>query len=130
MSTKRRWSPSTGVCFRIVTTIALNHADVLLDMSTTTSNTANRTDQAEDAVRELNAIALGASGAIVAAAVMLLLGVFGAVGVYEGAVAMMEQWHLFFEPTVVGTVAGMVEAAVISFVLVYAFAWLYNALAR
>ncbi|WP_236044903.1 hypothetical protein [Haloarcula nitratireducens] len=99
-------------------------------MSTTTSNTANRTDRAEDAVRELNAIALGASGAIVAAAVMLLLGVFGAVGVYEGAVAMMEQWHLFFEPTVVGTVAGMVEAAVISFVLVYAFAWLYNALAR
>ena len=99
-------------------------------MSTTTSNTANRTDQAEDAVRELNAVALGASGAIVAAAVMLLLGVFGAVGVYEGAVAMMEQWHLFFEPTVVGTVAGMVEAAVISFVLAYAFAWLYNALAR
>ncbi|WP_245903118.1 hypothetical protein [Salinigranum rubrum] len=99
-------------------------------MSTTTSNTANRTDQAEDVVRELNAIALGASGAVVAAAVMLLLGVFGAVGVYEGAVAMMEQWHLFFEPTVVGTVAGMVEAAVISFVLVYAFAWLYNAFAR
>ncbi|WP_254538777.1 hypothetical protein [Halomarina litorea] len=99
-------------------------------MSTTTSNTANRTDRAEDAVRELNAIALGASGAIVAAVVMLLLGVFGAVGVYEGAVAMMEQWHLFFEPTVVGTVAGMIEAAVISFVLVYAFAWLYNALAR
>ena len=99
-------------------------------MSTTTSNTVNRTDRAEDAVRELNAIALGASGAVVAAAVMLLLGVFGAVGVYEGAVAMMEQWHLFFEPTVVGTVAGMVEAAVISFVLVYAFAWLYNAFAR
>ena len=99
-------------------------------MSTTTSNTANRTDQAEDVVRELNAIALGASGAVVAAAVMLLLGVFGAVGVYEGAVAMMEQWHLFFEPTVVGTVAGMVEAAVISFVLAYALAWLYNTLAR
>jgi hypothetical protein len=43
---------------------------------------------------------------------------------------MMEQWHLFFEPTVVGTVAGMVEAAVISFVLAYALAWLYNTLAR
>lgn len=39
------------------------------------------------------------------------------------------QWHLFFEPTIVGTVAGMVEAAVISFVLMYAFAWLYNAFA-
>ena len=99
-------------------------------MSTTTSNTANRTDQAEDVVRELNAIALGASGAVVAAAVMLLLGVFGAAGVYEGAVAMMEQWHLFFEPTIVGTVAGMIEAAIISFIFIYAFAWLYNALTR
>jgi phosphotransferase system glucose/maltose/N-acetylglucosamine-specific IIC component len=61
---------------------------------------------------------------------MLLLGVFGAIGVYEGAVAMMEQWHLFFEPTVVGTVAGMVEAAVVCFVIVYPFAWLYNVFAR
>jgi hypothetical protein len=42
----------------------------------------------------------------------------------------MEQWHLFFEPTVVGTVAGMAEAAVVSFVLVYAFARLYNVFAR
>jgi hypothetical protein len=42
----------------------------------------------------------------------------------------MEQWHLFFEPTVIGTVAGMVEAAVISFVVMYAFAWLYNTFAR
>jgi len=57
------------------------------------------------------------------------LGVFGTIGVYEGAVEAMEQWHLFFEPTIVGTVAGMVEAAVISFVLMYAFAWLYNAFA-
>jgi len=42
----------------------------------------------------------------------------------------MEQWHLFFEPTVGGTVAGMIEAAVISFVLMYTFAWLYNTFAR
>lgn len=49
--------------------------------------------------------------------------------VYEGAVEAMKQWHLFFEPTVVGTVTGMVEDAAISFVLMYAFAWLYNAVA-
>ncbi|WP_232700656.1 hypothetical protein [Halobacterium wangiae] len=78
----------------------------------------------------LDALALAGAAAVVSAVGMLLLGVFGAIGIYEGAVAMMEQWHLFFEPTVIGTVAGMIEAAVISFVLVYPFAWLYNVFAR
>ncbi|MFC6993766.1 hypothetical protein ACFQH3_19840 [Haladaptatus sp. GCM10025707] len=97
--------------------------------TTTTTQAAYGTDVTAEAMR-LDALALAAAAAVVSAVVMLLLGVFGAIGVYEGAVAMMEQWHLFFEPTVVGTVAGMVEAAVISFVLVYPFAWLYNVFAR
>ncbi|MFC6987842.1 hypothetical protein ACFQJD_02160 [Haloplanus sp. GCM10025708] len=80
-------------------------------------------------VMHLDSLALAGAAAVVSAIAMLLLGVFGAIGVYEGAVEAMEQWHLFFEPTAVGTVAGMVEAVVISFVFVYAFAWLYNAFA-
>ena len=99
-------------------------------MSTTTTNQdAYETDSTTN-VMHLDSVALAGAAAVVSAIAMLLLGVFGASGVYEGAVEAMEQWHLFFEPTVVGTVAGMVEATVISFVLVYAFAWLYNALAR
>lgn len=78
----------------------------------------------------LDELALAGAAAGVSACVMLLLGVFGAIGVYEGAVEAMQQWHLFFEPTVVGTLAGMVEAAVVSFVFVYPLAWLYNGLAR
>jgi hypothetical protein len=98
-------------------------------MSTTTTNQdAYETDSTTN-VMHLDSVALAGAAAVVSAIAMLLLGVFGAVGVYEGAVDAMEQWHLFFEPTVVGTVAGMVEAAVISFVLMYAFAWLYNAFA-
>jgi hypothetical protein len=99
-------------------------------MSTTTSSTNERETGRVSETTYLNPLALGEAAAVVSAAVMLLLGVFGAIGVYEGAVAMMEQWHLFFAPTVVGTVAGMVEAAVVSFVFVYALAWLYNAFAR
>lgn len=99
-------------------------------MSTTTTNQDAYEMDSPGRVMRLDALALAEAAAVVSAGVMLLLGVFGAIGVYEGAVAMMEQWHLFFEPTVVGTVAGMVEAAVISFVLVYAFAWLYNVFAR
>lgn len=98
-------------------------------MSTTTTNQdAYETDSTTN-VMHLDSVALAGAAAVVSAIAMLLLGVFGAVGVYEGAVEAMEQWHLFFEPTLVGTVAGMVEAAVISFVLMYAFAWLYNAFA-
>ena len=98
-------------------------------MSTTTTNQdAYETDSTTN-VMHLDSVALAGAAAVVSAIAMLLLGVFGAVGVYEGAVEAMEQWHLFFEPTVVGTVVGMLEAAVISFVLMYAFAWLYNAFA-
>ncbi|SFG95706.1 hypothetical protein SAMN04488063_3410 [Halopelagius inordinatus] len=99
-------------------------------MSTTTTNQDAYEPESTTSVMHLDALALAGAAAVVSAIAMLLLGVFGAIGVYEGAVEAMEQWHLFFEPTVVGTVAGMVEAAVISFVLVYAFAWLYNVFAR
>jgi hypothetical protein len=99
-------------------------------MSTTTTNQDASEMDSTTNVMQLDRLALAGAAAVVSAVAMLLLGVFGAIGVYEGAVEAMQQWHLFFEPTVVGTVAGMVEAAVISFVLVYAFARLYNVFAR
>ncbi|WP_338730051.1 hypothetical protein [Haladaptatus sp. DJG-WS-42] len=99
-------------------------------MSTATTTQDSYEMEPTTGEMHLNELALAGSAAVVSAVVMLLLGVFGAIGVYEGAVAMMEQWHLFFEPTVVGTLAGMVEAAIISFVLVYPFAWLYNVFTR
>ena len=99
-------------------------------MGATTTNQDPYEMDSTGHVKNLDAPALAGAAAVISAVVMLLFGAFGAIGVYEGAVAMMEQWHLFFEPTVVGTVAGMAEAAVISFVLVYPFAWLYNVFAR
>ncbi|MDS0243204.1 MULTISPECIES: hypothetical protein [unclassified Haloferax] len=99
-------------------------------MSTPTTNQEAYEMDTMAGVTHLDPLALAGAAAVVSAVVMLLLGVFGAIGVYEDAVAMMQQWHLFFEPTVVGTVSGMVEAVVISFVLVYAFAWMYNAFTR
>ncbi|WP_233204119.1 hypothetical protein [Halegenticoccus soli] len=99
-------------------------------MSTATTNQEPYEMGTTSDVMHFDALALAGAAALVSAVVMLLLGVFGAIGVYEGAVEMMQQWHMFFEPTVVGTVAGMIEAAVISFVLVYLFAWLYNVFAR
>lgn len=76
----------------------------------------------------LNPRALGASGAILSAAGMLLLGVLGNFGMYTGAVQMMMAWHLFFSLSVLGIIAGMVEAALLSFIALWAFAYIYNAL--
>ncbi|SIR68452.1 hypothetical protein SAMN05421858_3335 [Haladaptatus litoreus] len=91
-------------------------------MSTTTSNREEYEMETAHETIEPDALALGGAAAVVSAVVMLLPGVFGAVSVYEGVVEMMEQWHLFFEPPVVGTVTGMIEAAIISYVFIYAFA--------
>ena len=75
---------------------------------------------------KLNSLAFGASAAIVAALSMLFLGIFGNVGIYQGAVEMMTQWHMFFSLTPVGILTGMIEAATISFVFFYIFGLFYN----
>ncbi|MFC7020268.1 MULTISPECIES: hypothetical protein [Haloarcula] len=74
----------------------------------------------------LDPLPFAAAAATVAAVIMLLLGLFGAIGVYEGGVEMMEQWHLFFTPTPAGTIAGILEAVIITGVFTYLFAEMYN----
>ena len=78
---------------------------------------------------KLDPKALGYAGATVAAACMLLTGIGGNFGIYTGAAEQMMRWHMFFSLSPLGIILGIVEAAVISFVCGYAFAWLYNRLA-
>ena len=78
--------------------------------------------------QKLNILALGYAGAIISAACMLLLGILGNLGLYIGAVEMMQQWHMFFSLSVVGIVAGMIEAAIITFIVLYLFGLVYNRL--
>lgn len=75
---------------------------------------------------KLNALAFAYASAIVSAIIMLALGVLGNLGVYTGAVEMMKQWHMFFSLSLGGIVAGMIESAIISFVLGYLFGAIYN----
>ena len=77
-------------------------------------------------MKTLNAPALGYAGAIIGAASMLLLGILGNLGLYQGAVAMMSEWHMFFSLSIGGIIVGMIEAAIISFVVLYAFGIVYN----
>ncbi|MBL7055987.1 hypothetical protein ISS07_03700 [Candidatus Woesearchaeota archaeon] len=76
--------------------------------------------------QKLNELALGYAGAVVGAATMLLLGVGSQVGVYTNAAQEMMKWHMFFSLSPFGILTGMIEAAVISFMFLYAFGWLYN----
>lgn len=71
---------------------------------------------------------LGLAGAIVAAICMLILSLFGKGGMYMGAVGMMQQWHMYYSLSLTGIIAGMIEAAIVSFVFLYLFAWIYNKL--
>ena len=75
---------------------------------------------------KLNPKALGYASAILAGACMLLLGILGNLGIYTDAVEMMAKWHIFFSLSPVGIIAGVIEGALSSFVLGYAFGWLYN----
>ncbi len=75
-----------------------------------------------------NEKALGYAGAIVSAIGMLLLGILANLGIYVNAAKMMEQWHMFFSLSFAGILGGMIEAAVISFIALYALAWFYNRL--
>lgn len=75
---------------------------------------------------KLNSLALGYAAAIISAIGMLLLGILGNLEVYTGAIEMMQQWHLFFSLSIVGIITGMIEAAVISFISLFLFGWVYN----
>ena len=74
----------------------------------------------------LNSLALGYAGAILSAIIMLVMGILGNLGIYSGAVEMMQEMHLFFSLSIGGIIAGMIEAAIISFVILYAFGRIYN----
>lgn len=81
-------------------------------------------------MNRLNTLAFGCAGAIIAFVGMMLLGILGSMGMYLSAVEMMQAWHIFFSLTIGGIIAGMIEAAVASFIFFSVFAWLYNLLNR
>ena len=76
--------------------------------------------------RKLRSLTLAGSAAVVAAIIMLLLGILGNIGIYTGAVEMMQQWHIFFSLSIGGIIAGMVEAALVTFIFIYLFGFVYN----
>lgn len=77
---------------------------------------------------KLKPLTLGYASGIVSAIAMVLLGIAGNIGIYTGAVEMMQQWHMFFSLSLFGIFFGIIEAAIIGFVFAYIFGLLYNKL--
>jgi len=77
-------------------------------------------------MKTLNPHALGVAAAAVSALCMLLLGILAMAGVYMAAFEAMQAWHIWFDATVLGTLGGMIEAAVVSYVGAYLFGWVYS----
>lgn len=75
---------------------------------------------------KINPLAFGYAGAAVGALGMLLLGILGNIGIYKGAIEMMMQWHILFSLSFGGIIVGMFEAAIMSFIFLYALGWFYN----
>lgn len=76
--------------------------------------------------QKLNELALGYSLAIISAAGMLLLGILGNFGIYTSGVESMMRWHIFFNLSIFGIIAGMIEAAIWSFAFGWLIALVYN----
>lgn len=77
----------------------------------------------------LNAQPAATALAVWSAVVMLLLWFLARMGLYVSAAKAMVQWHMFFDLTPTGLVGGMIEAAVVSFLGVYLFVFIYNMVA-
>lgn len=68
------------------------------------------------------------AGAIFAALIRLFLSICDALGIYKGAVNMIQEVQMFYDPTVVGTITGMIEAGVITYLSILTIVWIYGAL--
>jgi len=77
---------------------------------------------------KFDALKLGYAGAIWAALFMLVLSILANLGIYQKAAEQMSNWHMFYNTGVAGTITGMIEAAIISFILLYVFGAIYNKL--
>ncbi|MFH1405408.1 MAG: hypothetical protein ABIH21_04945 [Patescibacteria group bacterium] len=79
---------------------------------------------------KLHAHKLGLAGAIFSALAMLVLSIVNAFGIYTAATEQMQTMHMFYTPDVVGTITGMIEAAVITYISLFVFVLIYNKLLK
>ena len=76
----------------------------------------------------INAWAL--TGALTSSLFMLILSLVNEFGLYTSATREMMKWHMYYSPTVQGTVLGMIEAGVLAYIVIYVFLTLHKYLEK
>ena len=69
---------------------------------------------------------LATSFAIWSALFMLIIWLLANMGIYVSAAMQMAKWHAYFNLSFSGLIWGITEAALVSYLLVYVFVWIYN----
>lgn len=64
--------------------------------------------------------------AVWSAVFMFVLWFLARMGLYVSAAEQMSKWHMYFDLSFTGLIAGVVEAAIISYLLVASFVMIYN----
>ena len=77
-------------------------------------------------MQKLSPHGLGVAAAALAAVCMLIMGILAIAGIYMEAFQIMKAFHIGFDATVLGTIIGIIEAAVVSYIGGYLFGWIYN----
>lgn len=76
--------------------------------------------------QHLNTHGLGIALAILSGIGMFILSLLGLSGRALKVVEMMQWHHIWYNLTAFGIIAGIIEAAVFSYVVGHLFGWLYN----
>ncbi|KKW44681.1 MAG: hypothetical protein UY95_C0021G0004 [Parcubacteria group bacterium GW2011_GWA2_56_7] len=77
---------------------------------------------------KLDAHKFALASALTSALFMILLSLGGGVGMYRNAMTQMQSMHMWYAPTFGGTITGLIEAAVVTYIFVWVAVSIYNAL--
>lgn len=77
---------------------------------------------------KLDAHKLALASALTSALFMVLLSLGSGMGLYSNMASQMQSWHMWYMPTFGGTLTGLIEAAILTYIFVWIAASIYNRL--
>ena len=79
---------------------------------------------------KLDANKLALASALTSALFMVLLSLGSGMGLYSNATMQIQSIHMWYAPTFGGTLTGLIEAAVITYIFVWIAVSIYNKMAE
>ena len=79
---------------------------------------------------KLDAHKLALASALTSALFMVLLSLGSGMGLYQSMATQMQSYHMWYAPSFGGTLTGLIEAAVITYIFVWIAVSIYNKMAE